>query len=53
MAKMLVVPKEIQASQNTALAFFERTLGRVAGIALCRRLLNAFMAVSSLGEGHL
>ena len=50
---MLIVPKEIQMSQNTALAFFERTLGRVAGMAASRRLLNAFIAISSLGKKRI
>ena len=48
---MLIVPKEVQMVQNTAQAFFQRTFGQLSGdVRVGQRTLNAFMAISSLGN---
>lgn len=48
---MLIVPEEVQVTENSAEAFFRRTFGRLSGNDdVGQRILNAFMAISSLGN---
>jgi amino acid transporter len=51
-AYMIVVPKDQQLNGNVAEVFIQLTLGRVSkyGAAHATEILNAFMAVSSLGN---
>ncbi|SPO05464.1 related to high affinity methionine permease [Cephalotrichum gorgonifer] len=47
---MVVVPKEMQLGGNVAQAFFQRTFGGLGNNNVGERVLNAFLAVSSLGN---
>ena len=48
--KMVVVPKEAQIQGNVAQAFFQRTFGVLGSSDTGDRVLNAFLAVCSLGN---
>ncbi|CAI4213367.1 unnamed protein product [Parascedosporium putredinis] len=47
---MVVVPKENQISDNVAQQFFQRTFGVLGDDDTGERVLNAFLAISSLGN---
>ena len=47
---MVVVPKEVQMEGNVAQAFFQRTFGVLGSSDTGERVLNAFLAISSLGN---
>lgn len=48
--QMVVVPKEAQIEGNVAQAFFQRTFGVLGSSDTGERVLNAFLAISSLGN---
>jgi len=47
---MVVVPKEAQIQGNVAQQFFQRTFGVLGNSETGERVLNAFLAISSLGN---
>lgn len=47
---MVVVPKEVQASNNVAQEFFVRTFGTLGDRNMAVRIFNSFLAVSTLGN---
>ncbi|PKS10922.1 hypothetical protein jhhlp_002680 [Lomentospora prolificans] len=47
---MVVVPKEAQIQGNMAQQFFQRTFGVLGNSETGERVLNAFLAISSLGN---
>ncbi|KAF4972145.1 hypothetical protein FSARC_1220 [Fusarium sarcochroum] len=47
---MVVVPKDAQVTSNVAQEFFERTLGSLTEDETGRRIFNAFLAISSMGN---